>query len=546
MTIYCHVILSFDNDDGDGDDDGDENVTSNSIIVGELVKDAVKRQVESLVAQKKEDAVVGTATGTTAATTATSPDRSSHDENDDGDDDEEEEEEEEMYYHIQDDGDCDGDDDEEEEKHDDEDDRQYFEDKNWIRQVSPPSFNDDDDVRNDGTTKTNHQNAVSQKNHRFQYVIRYSRTAFLQSLLMADEGDDGDHYDYAMKTTTFLAPSPPPRPPKADTIDTNDEPDGESSTTSTQYCGGQTMHLLDNRFWNRPLWAWTNVERQFVAGHLAATDLRKSFIESINERLNADEVSTLHDNSYRRKRLHDARMLVTNSDCPNHIQNFPWNKMACQPTIDGEPNVALLLVQEPDNDRTACNAETVSTLDPIVSTTEVGTSCSSGESLGGDEHVLKSIITPTKMVEGSDTKTDRPMDTNPIVTQSPSFLSEVDSNYPESHDVFPQNLTKKKPQIDSTGLDLTTLSELPPRIRSEIRAAQVLKERQQRKKRRRDSSFLGSWLSTFDPKQPKCRNNHKSRTIKRKTNGPQRQMLPSSSRREQKKSIVDFFGNKYN
>ena len=59
--------------------------------------------------------------------------------------------------------------------------------------------------------------------------------------------------------------------------------------------------------------------------------------------------------------------------------------------------------------------------------------------------------------------------------------------------------TPKSPQIDSDGIDLTVLSQIPLSLRSEARIAVALREHHEPKKRNHSDSKLYRWLSTFEP-----------------------------------------------
>jgi hypothetical protein len=339
------------------------------------------------------------------------------------------------------------------------------------------------------------------------FVVDYSRNSFLQSLIL-----DEEEYTPGEGTVAFT---------------TKDE--------SKDDVNNERFTRLDSRLWERPMWMWTNLERQLVAGHVAATDLAQSMIQMLDD---CKDVSTNVK----------LKLLVSNCDCPYHIYDLPTQ--SCRST---NPQLSILLMETRNNSQQYQNSAT-----PHA---KYGDELERQQSIShyylleapGDNESA-ALITPTKVVGSEQSKSPaltsiakkRQSTEHHLITQSPasSYIS-LDAATQDNSDVTVNKKSTKPPQIDSTGLDLTTLSELPPRIRSEIRAAQALHERQRRKKRQRDSSFLGSWLSSKSgPKQShtKTHNNDKLKILSNKATSQQ----SSSKQRQKKRDIVDYFGNKNN
>jgi hypothetical protein len=93
----------------------------------------------------------------------------------------------------------------------------------------------------------------------------------------------------------------------------------------------------------------------------------------------------------------------------------------------------------------------------------------------------------------------------------------------------------KKRQIDSAGLDLTLLSQLPPHIRSEARLAMALAKQQQAKKHRttKKNLVLERWLLT----QNSTENEVVGISGEKLRTSPK----PLRSRKKQKKGIEQYF-----
>jgi hypothetical protein len=197
--------------------------------------------------------------------------------------------------------------------------------------------------------------------------------------------------------------------------------------------------------------------------------------------------------------------------------------------------------QEITLDETKKNSGMTTDLEDLCSSNNLlnkGTSESSDDVTQTMEISLQSV-TPTGSLDGVNSTewsekqgsaTDEqstPPKENATTTESITYLNSTLEEF--GHRVTPlQEEPKQPPQIDSDGLDLTILSQLPPSLRSEARLAMAIREKRQKRNRsnKNTDSRLYQWLSTS------------TSTKKRPLASP---LLPAVSTKKQKRSIDDFF-----
>mmetsp|Transcript_27070 Transcript_27070/g.50722 ORF Transcript_27070/g.50722 Transcript_27070/m.50722 type:complete len:541 (+) Transcript_27070:59-1681(+) len=381
-----------------------------------------------------------------------------------------------------------------------------------------------------------------------RYRIDWGKVAFLHSILFDEEKEDinyesgrtlnkynsGGLFNLSMMVAAIqVAP--------------HEETDVKDCTKEIPTRQGMTLDCfpMDSKsWWNRPMWSsWTNEERILAHGAIAATEFAAVLIEK-----------NLIDDSQ------SCWLIVSNTndchvlnECTRSVVHHVDDSSSLSPS---SPQVIMILVKRPtrmpaqqsadlihfpphsqdqieedcgssviqgvdteewstwsiDDDEEGQGQEDCYATNAVVSIEateegnllldESGTTDKQMEPSKSTEinHSLP-LTTPNKeqnhhvkyQIGGLDTALEVPTDTDvSSVHIDQHILTPSPTGETTRHEV-------KKPQIDSAGIDLTMLRELPLAIRSEARLAMVLAKQQQNKRQRAQIEkhpVFERWLST--------------------------------------------------
>jgi hypothetical protein len=346
---------------------------------------------------------------------------------------------------------------------------------------------------------------------------------------------------------------------------TNDEWEDHSKVKCL--CSTTTATHADAAWWDRPLWAWAWDERLLAHGAMLALDLANILLPTCKVQI---VVSSSRDFPGIDRVLDNSRVRLWIPPPPKQIAlpiYSPVDDEAEEEEIESEmalyeePSVTLVetlddsngdmderascdgaasqhdvpsppckhpqetAIEEPTNESSPIPEE--SQANAVVTIDAVDLNCDSKEDLDS--------INPDQIIElCKDTNVQESPETpgTHINDQQSSQMTETivgtTKNTPELIALrHPQVIpNSKSPQIDSQGVDLTMLSQIPPNMRSEVRLAMAVKE-QRIKRHRPNSNGLHQWLSTS-------------------TNKEQPSLLPpirteALATKKHKRSIQDFF-----
>ena len=265
-------------------------------------------------------------------------------------------------------------------------------------------------------------------------------------------------------------------------------------------------------WWCKPLWAWTWHQRLLGHGILVASDLAKVCRSHATRDMMSSIrllISNVEDDFTTSELFLKNRFSLRLGKPLSPVQGCDSDQVevcSLSSSVDEDSGVESLLEKLPDDDSRNTNLDLLK--DPL-NYIEIG------GNLGAEQESnqqSENLVTVNTQKEYPRATTDSAL--KKLVHEATQEESKI-------------------PQIDSQGVDLTILSQLPPKVRAEARLALTVQERQ--KKRRRSSKNLDSrlyqWLSA-----PAMSTRKQHQQLLHKSAGGF-----TKSAIKQKKSIQDFF-----
>jgi hypothetical protein len=308
------------------------------------------------------------------------------------------------------------------------------------------------------------------------------------------------------------------------------------------------------QWWGRPIWAWTRHEKMLAHGVIMALDLTKDLHSHLHSVFAGSLIQLVVSNTRCIGNLTSASMRGR-QNCLLVIDYLDVAKINLTRPTPREIVEAKVVSPEPRSASGATNDEIgheqkiiekagsaprKETLSPKKADTEwndddnadltssitiVATTATTAAAGGTDQ-----IEKENWFMHCGETQTQTPI---ALVSSSQDSMSEAEESPPESIDKAAEIVLEKgysdesdtpdcaivtltestatddysqvyeyflpqPAQIDSRGVDLTVLSQLPPKVRSEVRLAAAVHDKRVKRKRPNINSKLVQWLATTD------------------------------------------------